>query len=94
MAFEEVLVRDALDLGFILIRTIILPILLCLLIRFDTLICDCDHQYEFIIYFFIRLLIFDDSICATLTLASSFVHLEFGRVDEVYSVSTTSIFAS
>ena len=34
LTFEEVLVRDALDLGFVLIRTIILPIWLCLLIRF------------------------------------------------------------
>ena len=80
MAFEEVLVRDALDLGFILIRTISLPIQLCFLIRFDTLIRDLESRYEYVIPSpYETLGMFDDSTCASMTLASSFIHSEFGR---------------
>ena len=46
--------RDALDLGFILIRMIKLPISLCLLIRFDTLIRDLERQYEFVTHLLMR----------------------------------------
>ena len=49
--------RGALDFEFILIRTIRLPIPLCLLIRFDTLIRDLERQYEFVTHLLMRLLV-------------------------------------
>ena len=50
------------------------------MIRFDTLIRDLERQYEYVVPSpYETLGMFDDSNCASMTLASSFIHSEFGR---------------
>ena len=93
LAFEEVLAHDALDLGFILICAIILPILLCLLIHFDTLICDFDRQYEYVTHLFMRLLIRLIIRLVVLRLWQVPLYVQnLVGVDEVLSISSISVF--
>lgn len=86
------LVRDTLVLRFILIRTTILPILLCLPIYFDTLICGFYRQHEYITHLFMRLLIrlMIQFVLLWLWKVSLLVQNSVG-IDEVLSVSTISI---